>query len=65
MKTPIIDPNYFSWETAGLTEYDWTGFYKEAIPPNAPIPRRHPIQMNALVDADHQAIISPSDLTLG
>jgi hypothetical protein len=39
-----------------FTEYDWTYFYqdtKENIHPNAPETRVNPMQINALVDANH------------
>jgi hypothetical protein len=52
----VFDPNYVSWEEASFQEYDWKEFYhdaKEAIPPNAPPPRGHEVQINAFVDADH------------
>jgi hypothetical protein len=52
----VFDPNYVSWDQTGIQDYDWTEFYrdaKEAIPPNAPPPRGHPVQINAFVDADH------------
>jgi hypothetical protein len=52
----VFDPNYVTWDTAGFTQYDWTDFYKgakEALPPNAPVPRGNSVQINAFVDADH------------
>jgi len=52
----VFDPNYVVWNNADFHEYDWTDFYheaKEAIPPNAPEPRGHAVQINAFVDADH------------
>jgi hypothetical protein len=52
----VFDPNYVSWEIASFQEYDWKEFYhdaNEAIPPNAPEPRGHAVQMNAFVDANH------------
>jgi len=52
----VFDPNYVLWEQAGFQEFDWREFYhdaKEAIPPNAPPPRGHSVQINAFVDADH------------
>jgi hypothetical protein len=36
--------------------FEWTDFYgnvTEAIPTNAPEPRRNPVQMTAFVDANH------------
>jgi hypothetical protein len=52
----VFDPNYISWDQASFTESDWKAFYhdaKEPIPPNAPEPRGHQVQINAFVDADH------------
>ncbi len=52
----VFDPQYVSWEQANFHECDWKDFYgdvKESIPPNAPEPRGHPVQINAFVDADH------------
>ncbi len=52
----VFDPRYVAWENASFEQYDWKEFYsdaKEAIPPNAPIARRHPVQINAFVDANH------------
>jgi hypothetical protein len=52
----VFDPNYVSWDQASFQDSDWKEFYrnvKEAIPPNAPPPRGHPVQVNAFVDADH------------
>jgi hypothetical protein len=58
-KPPSLQP------TTGLTSpstklhssrYNWKEFYhdaKESVPPNAPEPRGHPVQMNAFVDANH------------
>jgi len=52
----VFDPNYISWENAGFQTFDWKEYYHdahEAIPPNAPAPRGHVVQMNAFVDANH------------
>jgi hypothetical protein len=52
----VFDPNYISWENASFQTHDCKEFYhdaKEAIPPNAPEPRGHVVQMNAFVDANH------------
>lgn len=52
----VFNPNYISWDQASFCEYDWKEFNhdaKEPIPPNAPEPRRNPVQINAFVDADH------------
>jgi len=52
----VFHPNYVSWEQASFQEYDWKEFYhkaKETLPPNAPPPRGHEVQINAFVDADH------------
>jgi len=52
----VFDPNYVAWENASFKKYDWREFYsdaKEAIPPNAPSPRGHPVEINAFVDANH------------
>jgi hypothetical protein len=40
----------------GFQSFDWSDFYrdaKEPIPPNAPLPRGNPVQINAFKDADH------------
>jgi len=52
----VFDPQYVSWEKADFQDHDWQEFYKdasEAMPPNAPEPRGHAVQMNAFVDANH------------
>jgi hypothetical protein len=52
----VFDPNYVSWDQVNFNDSDWKEFYgdvKEPIPPNAPPPRGHPVQINAFVDADH------------
>ncbi len=52
----VFDPQYVSWEKADFQDHDWQEFYKdasEAMPPNAPEPRGHAVQMNAFVDASH------------
>jgi len=52
----VFDPQYVTWEQANFQEHDWDEFYqgaKEAIPPNAPEPRGHAVQMNVFVDANH------------
>jgi len=52
----VFDPIYVSWEKASFQEYNWKEFYhdaKESVPPNAPEPRGHLVQMNAFVDANH------------
>ncbi len=45
-----------AWDEGKFQSFDWSDFYrdaKEPIPPNAPLPRGNPIQINAFVDADH------------
>jgi hypothetical protein len=52
----LFDEQRVNWNEAGFPRQDWTDFYrgaKEAIPPNAPTPRGHPVQVNCFVDADH------------
>jgi hypothetical protein len=52
----VFNLNYVMWEQAGFEEYNLKDFYgdvKEAVPPHAPPPRGHPVQINAFVDADH------------
>lgn len=52
----VFDPQYVAWEGAGFHDHDWQEFYKdttEPIPPNAPAPRGHAVQINAFVDANH------------
>jgi hypothetical protein len=52
----VFDPNYVAWEQANFNETNWKEFYgdvEEPIPPNAPSPKGHPIQINAFVDADY------------
>jgi hypothetical protein len=52
----LFDEQRVNWNEADFPRQDWTDFYrgaKEAIPPNAPAPRGHPVQINCFVDADH------------
>jgi len=52
----VFDPNDITWEADAFVKHDWTEFYKDAkesLPPNAPTPRGHPVQINGFVDADH------------
>jgi hypothetical protein len=52
----VFDPNYVTWDEASFSKFDWTEFYhdaREAMPPNAPPSRGHPVQINAFVDANH------------
>jgi len=56
--TLVFDHNPVDWDETQFHKYDWTDFYgtvKESLPPNTPIPRGNPIQMNVIVDADHAA----------
>jgi hypothetical protein len=52
----VFDPTYPEIDMTKFSECDWKPFYnnvKEALPPNAPIPRGKPIDMRLYVDADH------------
>jgi len=52
----VFDPMPQAWDEGKFQSFDWSDFYrdaKEPIPPNAPLPRGNPIQINAFVDADH------------
>ena len=52
----VFDPNYTTWDSEAFVQQNWTEFYKDAkeqLPPNAPKPRGHPVQINGFVDADH------------
>lgn len=52
----VFDQQYVAWNQEDYQEHDWQEFYenaKETIPPNAPEPRGHAVQMNAFVDANH------------
>jgi len=52
----VFNPNYITWESDAFEHYDWSEFYKDAkeqLPPNAPTPRGHVVQINAFIDADH------------
>jgi len=54
--TMVFDHKYINWTDSDFAEYDWTGFYndtQEDIPPNAPKPQGHPVQINVFVDASH------------
>jgi hypothetical protein len=54
--TIIFDEKRVNWNEAAFLEHDWTDFYHNAteqLPPNAPVPRGNPVQMNCFVDADH------------
>jgi len=52
----VFDPKYITWDSKAFVTEDWSEFYKDAkeqLPPNAPSPRGHAVQINAFVDADH------------
>ena len=52
----VFDPQPKYWDELQFSKFDWSEFYrdaKESLPPNAPSPRGHAIQMNVFVDADH------------
>jgi hypothetical protein len=52
----VFDPEPKCWDDNQFQVFDWSEFYKDAkesVPPNAPPPRGHPIQVNTFVDADH------------
>jgi len=52
----VFNPNYTTWDSEAFVQQNWTEFYKDAkeqLPPNAPKPRGHPVQINGFVDADH------------
>ncbi len=54
--TIIFDEKRVDWNEAAFLEHDWTDFYHDAteqLPPNAPVPRGNPVQMNCFVDANH------------
>ena len=54
--TMVFDDAMIDWKDTDFSHYDWTDFYHEAkenIPPNAPVPRGNPVQINAFVDANH------------
>jgi hypothetical protein len=47
----VFDPLPQNWDEQQFQQFDWTSFYKDAkelLPPNAPEPRGHPVQMNVL-----------------
>ena len=51
-----LDPSYPRIDMRTFHQADWAEFYgevKEAIPDNAPQPRRKPIILRAFVDSDH------------
>jgi hypothetical protein len=52
----VFDNTYIQWKDSDFPSYDCSGFYRDVsdeIPPNAPIPRGSPVQINAFVDASH------------
>jgi hypothetical protein len=52
----VFDPQPKYWDELQFSKFDWSEFYrdaKESLPPNAPSPRGHTVQMNVFVDADH------------
>jgi hypothetical protein len=52
----VFDPYPQSWDETKFQRFDWKDFYrdaKESIPPNAPKPQGHSVQINTFVDADH------------
>jgi hypothetical protein len=52
----VFDPSYVHLKSEDFQVYNWEDFYKdtlEDIPTNAPPPRRHPVQINMFVDANH------------
>jgi hypothetical protein len=54
--TLVFDDAMIDWKDTDFNHYDWTDVYHEAkenIPPNAPVPRGNPVQINAFVDANH------------
>ena len=54
--TMVFDSTYIDWREEDFPEQDWTDFYQvssDECPPNAPIPRGMPVQINAFVDASH------------
>jgi len=54
--TMVFDDAMVKYTRADFQSFDWTDFYgdvKEAIPPNAPMPRGNPVQTTAFVDANH------------
>jgi hypothetical protein len=54
--TLVFDESYVNWDESSFERHDWTDFYRDAsekLPPNAPPPRGHPVQINCFVDSDH------------
>jgi hypothetical protein len=48
----VFDLNPVDWDEQQFEKYDWKDFYgdvKESIPPNAPVPRGIPVQINVFV----------------
>ena len=51
-----MDPTYPMIDMTKFKECDWREFYgdvKEAIPPNAPLPRGKEVDLRLFVDSDH------------
>jgi len=52
----VFDPKYITWDSEAFINQDWSEFYKDAkeqLPPKAPSPQGHAVQINGFVDADH------------
>ena len=52
----VMDPTYPMIDMTKFKECDWREFYgdvKEAIPPNAPLPRGKEVDLRLFVDSDH------------
>ena len=52
----VFDPTYPDIDMSCFKECDWHHFYgdvKEAIPPNAPLPRGKEVDLRMFVDSDH------------
>jgi hypothetical protein len=51
--TMVFDDALVTYSQADFPTFDWTDFYGDVVPPNAPEPRGNPVQMTAFVDANH------------
>jgi hypothetical protein len=52
----VFDPSYPTIDMSAFKECDWQTFYgnvREAIPPNAPVPRGKDVDLRLFVDSDH------------
>ena len=52
----VFDPTYPDIDMQQFKECDWKDFYgdvKEAVPPNAPVPRGKEVDIRLFVDSDH------------